>query len=171
MRHFQSEEIQQYKEGVVTADLKQEITAHLAVCEQCQEEFLALVSTAEVSRAAELLSSDFTDKVITRVTPSRGDVKAKSRKYMSGKRQSLLLYYVGAAVLTLIFVSNGLFQKIIDVTPSMMLLSAQEGHERMEMFEAGGRETRFDLPQKAVEQAALWMESFEAPKEKEEEVR
>lgn len=162
MRHLQREELQQYKEGVVTADLQQEFTAHLAVCAQCQEEFLALVSTAEVSRAAELLSSEFTEKVIARVFPSRGNVKTNNRQYMGGKRQSLLLYYVGAAVLTLIFVSNGFFQKIIDVTPSMTLLGAREAHERMAIF---------DLPQKAVEQAALWMESFEAPKEKEEEVR
>ena len=202
MRHYQREELQRYKEGLsegkLNENIAQEIEAHLAGCVQCQEKFLALVSTAEVGRAAELLSPDFTDKVLAGVAPfvqQRQDGQRRSRQYgrqqgssqqrKSGqsrpqksssflhkqsreRRQSLVLYYVGAAVITLVFVSNGLFQKIIDVTPQMALLSSME---RMERFEVGEKERGFDFPRKAVDQAAQWIENFEMPKGREGEVR
>lgn len=197
MRHYQREELQQYKDGLSGGNLNeilaQEIEAHLACCPQCQERFLALVSTVEVARAAELLSPDFTDKVLAGVAPmarQRQSGQRRSPQYsrqqgspqqpLPQKRssfqhtqsrekwQSLLLYYVGAAVITLVFVSNGLFQKIIDVTPQMALLSSME---RMERFEVGEKERGFDFPRKAVDQAAQWIENFEMPKGREGEVR
>lgn len=202
MRHYQREELQRYKEGLsegkLNENIAQEIEAHLAGCVQCQEKFLALVSTAEVGRAAGLLSPDFTDKVLAGVAPmaqqrqsgqhssqqygrQQGSPQQRKsgqsspqksssfqRKQSREKWQSLVLYYVGAAVITLVFVSNGLFQKIIDVTPQMALLSSME---RMERFEVGEKERGFDFPRKAVDQAAQWIENFEMPKGREGEVR
>ncbi|MGI6533873.1 MAG: hypothetical protein ACOX23_04535 [Peptococcia bacterium] len=186
MRHYRREELQQYKNGLsgmsgegFKDDRNTDIESHLASCVQCQEKFLTLVSAEEVSCAAELLSPDFTDKVLARVAKERSRqhsgqqrMSQKTGSYQPNqsreKWQSMVLYYVGAAVITLVFVSNGLFQRIIDVKPPMSFISSVE---RMKMVEAGEKEMGLDLPRKAVEEAAQWIDNFEMPKGREGEVR
>jgi hypothetical protein len=170
MKHFKQEEIRQYKEGLAEEKLRQQIETHLGCCEVCQEIFLTLVLPEEVRQAAELLSPNFTETMLTTLSDNNnnnnnnniigirksGEKAGRAQTIFTEKMQNLFIYYVGAAVITLFFVSNGLFQRIIDVTPQMALVET----ERTERVERG--EDSFSLSQKAVDKAALWIKNFEA---------
>lgn len=173
MKHFKQEEIRQYKEGLGEEKLRQQIETHLGCCEVCQEVFLTLVLPEEVRQAAELLSPNFTETMLTTLSDNNnnnnnknnniiairksGEKAGRAQTIFTEKRQSLFIYYVGAAVITLFFVSNGLFQRIVDVTPQMALLTETERTKRVERGEDG-----FSLSKEAVNKAALWIENFEA---------
>ncbi|MDD2432234.1 MAG: hypothetical protein PHX01_00770 [Clostridia bacterium] len=166
MNCFTPEEIKLYKAGLVEETLWQEITEHLYHCEQCSEVFLTLFSAEEIRQAEDLLSSDFTAKVKTAL--QEGDLylhqsaskkrESSVRKRQQEKKQSLFFYYIGAAVVTLIFMSCGVFQKMIDVAPfvASAVEIEQEGVVEREEF-------RFNLPERTKD---FWLDSF-VTKEKE----
>jgi hypothetical protein len=171
MNCLTQEELKLYKAGLVEEKLWQEITEHLYRCEQCSEVFLTLLSSEEIRQAEDLLSSDFTMKVKTALREENcnlhknkvidmnldaGKKKNYSRKRCNEKRQSLLFYYVGAAVVTLIFMSGGVFQKVIDIPP--LIASATE-IERKGM--AGIEDFRFNLPDRVLDKADFWIENLE----------
>ena len=172
MNCFTQEQLKLYQAGLVEDCLWQEITDHLYTCEQCANVFLTLLSPEEIGQAEELLSLNFTGKVKTALCQENRQMdksKARDTKLSSGKkrerswgkrfnekRQNLLFYYVGAAMVTLIFMSSGVFQKIVDVEPLVASAIPIERKGVMETDEFG-----FSLPGRALDKAALWIENFE----------
>ncbi|MDD4145578.1 MAG: hypothetical protein PHS83_00470, partial [Clostridia bacterium] len=57
---------------------------------------------------------------------------------------------------TLIFMSSGVFQKIVDVAP---LVASATQIERKGVVETD--EFKFRMPERALDKAALWIENFE----------
>lgn len=159
MNCFTQDELKLYKTGLVADNLRQKITDHLYACEQCSNAFLASLSQEEIEQAEELLSPNFTVKVETALRQENSNMHRQ--KSLSGKRfneriQNLLFYYVGAAVVTLIFMSSGVFQKIVDVAP---LVASATQIERKGVVETD--EFKFRMPERALDKAALWIENFE----------
>jgi predicted anti-sigma-YlaC factor YlaD len=155
MKHFEGNQLWEYREGLLNKEKENIVEEHLYTCEKCLNSFLCLISEEEISKAEGLLSLQFTDKVIWNIEKeNRKRAKIKD-ELTKEKWQSFITYYVGAAVMTLLFVSTGIFQSIVDTAPKIVTLTVRVQQEEFNRTPGLGLSTR------AVDKAALWIERFE----------
>lgn len=156
MEHIKRNELWQYKKGLLPEEKSIIVQEHLYTCDACLNSYLSLITEEEISKAEVLLSPEFTDKVIWNVEKENRKKTKIQSELAKEKRKSFITYYVGAAVMTLLFVSTGIFQAFVDTAPKIVTLAERAQQEEY------NRTPGYDLSSKAVGKAALWIERFES---------
>ncbi|MBZ4652883.1 MAG: hypothetical protein JG781_221 [Peptococcaceae bacterium] len=152
MKHYTQAEWLLFRQGLLAKEKVYIMEEHLAQCDQCLAHFLSLISEEEVKEADEFLSPDFSDKVINTVKGEKTIIR-KSPHKLKEKQKNMFAYYVAAAAITLIFMSTGFFQSLIDTGPRIVSLAASP--------ENRSREWDLNWSGKVVNKAALWLRDFE----------
>ncbi|MBF8984344.1 hypothetical protein IZY60_12420 [Lutibacter sp. B2] len=106
MNHYSKEKWLLYKQCVLSSQESKEMEDHLLECDPCLEIFLSLVDDAEIQIASEFISPKFTDTIMKKIN-TNSKVRSKN----------LFTYYVAAALVTLILMSSGFFEKLVDTVP------------------------------------------------------
>ncbi len=102
MKHFDSEAWILYRRGRLDEEQRRLMEDHLAVCDRCLHNYLALISGQEIHLAETLLPPDFNARVALII----GERKEEPHK--KGRARSLFNYTVAAAI-TLVLMSSGMF--------------------------------------------------------------
>jgi len=123
MNHYSNEKWTFYKQGILSSEESRKMEDHLLECDQCLEIFLSLVDSDEIQVASELISPKFTDTVIHAVNK-----KSKVRS------KNLFTYYVAAALVTLILMSSGFFEKLVTTVPYASQTAVVQENFRQENF-------------------------------------
>lgn len=162
MKHYRNEWAK-YKNGLVTAGKAEKMSIHLSECDQCLEEFLALVDEQEISEAEISLDRGFTERVMKVVAAEKKKEKARKYADRAEKNKNSIIYYVAAASITLIFVGSGLFQAFVQgfAEPAALELSTKIIHDQRS----------YDFSGKIVNKASLWIENFESQRRDQDETK
>jgi len=89
---------------------------HLRICDHCLNLFIASVTDDELAEAAAYIPSGFSTAVSAKAKEQQKLTRLKSSAY---RRQKLISYYTAAAILTLMFMTTGLFQSLVEVYPQI----------------------------------------------------
>jgi hypothetical protein len=127
MSHYTEQEWASFKKHLLSEEMCQEMEQHLQVCDSCMNLWLGLITEAEIDDAAAVISDDFglntmkLTQVMTKNASAPSSPKSKKRR--------LLAYYTAAAAVTLILVSGGVFQNMVNGLASEQPrhISAMEG--------------------------------------------
>ena len=153
MSHFSQREWKDYRESRLTEDEITLMEDHLLECEQCLEIFLASIDDEETAISAGQLSPDFADTVIAKTkTVQRPNfiLPRRARRSVS----NLFMYYVAASMVTLMLMSVGVFQNMMDIVPEF---NAAAGHRKSQYS------VNLDWPDKVTNSAHRWLQKIEAP--------
>ena len=117
MKHYDYIEWLLYKDGMLSPEKSEEMEQHLYGCNTCMEIFLSLIDEKEEQNAGEIISDDFTSKVIG------GIPKAKQRKSKSKQTKRAFNYqfgyYAAVASVTIILTLSGLYIDLVDAVPKI----------------------------------------------------
>jgi len=157
MEHIKEIDLQRYKNSLFDEEENTVIENHLYCCDICMDKYLSLVSSEEMDTAKSFLSPEFTERVVWNVEKEIRRKKEIKSNLKRERRKNIISYYVGAAIITLLFVNVGFFQSFVDSVPKIVALVEQPLVEN-------GRGFNLDFSKRAVDKAALWIEEFEERK-------
>ncbi len=117
MKHYDYIEWLLYKNEMLSKEKSEEMEQHLYNCNTCMEIFLSLIDEKENEKAGELISDDFTLKIINNIPKDKGSKpKTKNAKkafnYQFG-------YYVAVASVTVILTLGGFYTNLVDAVPKI----------------------------------------------------
>lgn len=117
-QHYSSEMWQQYKDSKLPEALAMQMESHLYNCPFCLETFLGLISQDDMANAEAHLSEDFTKDTMHLIGSSKKIAPVQSNKTAPPiSKRKLFGYYVTAAAVTLMLMSGGVFQQLVDGYP------------------------------------------------------
>lgn len=151
--HYSKPQWLQYKKNQLPPVLQQSMEDHLVKCDACLSTYLSLIDDQEIMRAAELLSPDFSLRVMNQVAAAPKPLPPKT-KITGERRKNLLIYYAAAASITLFFVGSGIFQGLVETGQEAAEITARIRGESK-------KSVSLDWPDKVVNRAAQWIENFE----------
>lgn len=153
MEHYTKEQWQQFRKEECSQEIYRKMEVHLTECDLCLSIFLGLINDQEIVIANDLLSSDFTGQVMQKVRKQKYSI-TKKKKWLNEKTKSLVVYYMAAASITLIFVGSGLFQTFVEKGTDAKI--ARIGSEII-----NDRKLPFDVSGEVVNKASVWIRNFE----------
>lgn len=117
MKHYDYIEWLLYKNRMLSKEKSEEMEQHLYSCNTCIEIFLSLIDEKEAEHAVELISEDFTSKIINSIPKVKsGKPKIKQTKkafnYQIG-------YYAAVASVTVILTLGGFYTDLVDAVPRL----------------------------------------------------
>lgn len=154
MRHFSHDQWRLFKEGVCPEELEAAMEEHLVICDRCRDLFLSFIGDEDIHKGAELLSPDFSKRVIRRIKVEEKERPARKKNNQSRQRKNTPVYFAAAAAITLILMGGGFFQSLVQSIPQFTagnVIIERSPLERAKM----------DWPDKLVDQASNWMYNFE----------
>lgn len=154
MKHFKEAKWRLFKERMCPKDMAEVMEDHLAACEPCRDIFLSLIGEEEIAQGAELLSPDFSRRVMAAVKNNGGQRVAGKKNRLGRREKNTPVYFAVAAAITLILMGGGLFQSL-DRFISPFATGSM-------VFERPPAEpVIMGWPDKLVDRAANWMYNFE----------
>lgn len=135
---------------------------HLQECEECLEIFLNLIDSEEIAGAEEAVPLDFTPSVMQFINRMQGKPRQVRKKpaEQSLKRQSMLVYYAAAVLLTLVFMGGGVFQALVNGYTDVAM-SAGQNSKRIE------QKLTVSLSDRIAGRTSQWLHAFENQNNKE----
>lgn len=121
MRHYDDVEWKLYKENLLDKKIYDEMQEHLFQCESCMDKFLSTIDDKEVEDAGKILSTDFTDDLMSRLESTRPRGIVNIDKYKQKKRvyNEVLLYYTAIASVAIFLMGSGFFHRMVDGIPEI----------------------------------------------------
>ncbi len=101
MKHFKKEKWEYFVKDLIDENIREEMELHLLHCNGCLNIYLEAVENIQLPKMENTLGEEFTDKVMKKIE--------KENKKQDKGVSNLLLYYCCAAIITLLFMSSGLF--------------------------------------------------------------
>lgn len=118
MKHYDYMEWFFYKKKYISDEKYAEMEEHLYSCDECMHTFLSLIDNDEVTKAEEVISSDFTINVMKNVKNVKYKPMPKAEKpatsFISG-----FGHYVAVAAVVILLTWSGFFSGLVDVMPKM----------------------------------------------------
>lgn len=102
-----------YRQGRVEPERRRLMEKHLRRCTKCLETYTSVIEAHEAELGELLLRPGFNDRVVRLVRAGR-------RRQLKTRRRRLLVNYVTAASLTLALMAGGVFDKVLQATPSLV---------------------------------------------------
>jgi hypothetical protein len=153
LSHFSRREWENYIKSRLTEDETALMEGHLLECEDCLETFLSTIDDEEIALAAGQLSPDFTNTVMAKTkTLQRQNSTLPRRDRRTGT--NLFMYYVAASIVTLMLMSVGVFQSMMNIVPEF---NAAADHRKLQYS------INLDGPDKVTNSAHRWLQKFEMP--------
>jgi hypothetical protein len=112
MSHYTQQEWIEFKKQRLAEEKQLQMEQHLRVCDSCMDVWLGLIDQEEINAATEVIPDDFSRKTMKLVQAQAKPVSSLSSNV--NKRRRLLAYYTAAAAITLMLVSGGVFQTIVN---------------------------------------------------------
>ncbi|WP_026895949.1 hypothetical protein [Clostridiisalibacter paucivorans] len=110
MKHYDNMDWFLYKEKLLPKGILEEMEQHLMKCNHCMDIFLNTIDTNEIEDASNILSNDFSDNIVDKISSKK--IKRKNVKHLFG-------YYVAVACVTMILVASGFFTKLPHTIPQI----------------------------------------------------
>lgn len=133
MEHYSYEQWKKYIQDEVEEEVRERYENHLYRCDHCLEVYMEALDFAGDSTFPIMeQNAEFTDKVMDRImdlhaVPIKPSGEDKKRRFY----QHVLFQYLLAAAVTLIFMSTGIFQSIIQYTEKIQRPSFQENRAEL----------------------------------------
>lgn len=160
MKHYDYMEWFFYKEKHVSDEKYVEMEEHLYSCDKCMNTFLSLIDGDEITRAEDMLSSDFTSNVMKNIQKVKYKPKIQEKKsvttFMTG-----FGYYVAAAAVVIMLTWGGFFSGLVDVMPKI-------AETTIEKQMTNRPNIVFTLSEKMVNKTSSFINNFEIYNGKEE---
>jgi hypothetical protein len=123
MKHYDYIEWLLYKNEMLSKEKSEEMKEHLYGCDTCMEIFLSLIDENEEETAGEIISDDFTSKVLNN-TPkaNKRNPEVKQNKQNKQNRKTFYYqfgYYAAVASVTIILTLSGLYTNLVDAVPKL----------------------------------------------------
>lgn len=125
--HFAKSEWEQYSQGLIQGKKQRAMEKHLGKCNHCLETFLSLVTTDDIQRAEESLSPWFAQDVISRLPE-------KARPTKVNTNANALCYYLAVACITVIFMTTGVFENLVNTIPDAPELHEEPAYQETAVF-------------------------------------
>lgn len=121
MIHYDDFEWRLYKENLLDKRIYDEMETHLFQCETCMDKFLSIIDDKEIELAGEILTTDFTEDLISKIQKIRPIESIKTDKYKQKKRvyNEVLLYYTAIASVAIFLMGSGFFHRMVDGIPEI----------------------------------------------------
>lgn len=127
MKHYDYVEWVLYKNNILDDEIYNEMEEHLFICDDCMETFLSLIDEAEIDKAGNLISMNFTDKIMDNIKNIR-PIKKPTKKKVSN---DFFIYYTAVASVAIILTASGFFGRLVDTVPHITAnISIQENRVR-----------------------------------------
>lgn len=117
MKHYDYVEWLLYKNKMLPKEESEEMEQHLYNCNTCMEIFLSLIDEKESERAGEIISDDFTSKIINNI-PKEKNSKPKIKQAKKAFNYQLG-YYAAVASVTIILTLGGVYTDLVDAVPKL----------------------------------------------------
>ncbi len=117
MKHYDYIEWLLYKNKMLSKEKSEEMEQHLYNCDTCMEIFLSLIDEKEAEHAGEIISDDFTFKMINNI-PKTKNIKPKIRQTKKAFNYQLG-YYAAVASVTVILTLSGFYTELVDAVPKL----------------------------------------------------
>lgn len=115
MKHYDFMEWILYKNNVLPDKLHNEMEDHLYTCDLCMEIFLSLIEKKEIESTKDILSEDFNQKVLGKISKNKVKMiknKKKDFNYYFG-------YYVAVAFVTVVLTFSGAYTNLVESVPKI----------------------------------------------------
>lgn len=123
MKHYDYVEWVLYKNNLLDDEIYNEMEEHLFICDDCMEIFLSLIDEAEIDKAGNLVSMNFTDKIMDNIKNIK-PIKKPTKKKVSN---DFFIYYTAVASVAIILTASGFFGRLVDTVPQITAnISIQE---------------------------------------------
>lgn len=117
MKHYDYIEWLLYKNMMLPDEKLEEMEQHLYNCNTCMEIFLSLIDEKEEEKASNVISDDFTSKIINNIPKAKKDKqKTKQRKKVFNYQFG---YYAAVASVTIILTLSGFYTGLVDAVPKL----------------------------------------------------
>lgn len=153
MEHYTKEQWQQFRKEECSQDIYLKMEEHLTECDLCLSVFLELIDEQEIVAANNLLSPDFAKRVMKKVQGHKYSAN-KKKKWFNEKLKSMVVYYMAAASITLIFVGSGLFQNFVEKGTDAEI--AKIGSKII-----NDKKLYYDISGEVANRASVWIQNFE----------
>jgi len=157
MTHYSYEEWLKYVKNELAEEVQDIVENHLYSCDQCLDLYLQVVTEAESALPSIANDAHFTDVVMAQVSEVQLPVKKGIKEKKNGKKrfyQSSVFHYTIAAAMTILLMTTGVFQSLIQYAENVQRPSFQQKETSMT---AG-----------VVNKTFAWMDSLEEKNKKEE---
>jgi len=151
MKHYQEKDWRAYRLGLLPEEEELLLEEHLERCDQCLENFLALITEKEISQAKRRISPNFTDSVLNLLREEENS-KFKGKNSSSYQRKNIFIYYLAVSAITIILMGSGFFQALVDKLPSVETDFSRQEERYVDSFE---------WTRKVTDKAANWLYNFE----------
>ncbi len=114
--HYGTDEWLAYKLKTSTEEKMAAMESHLEFCASCQEIYLDLIDQPDLDMVQQFIPPDFTKSLMNSLDIQLSNsniVKFPARK-QALNRKGIFAYYVTAAVITLVLMSGGIFDSMVD---------------------------------------------------------
>ena len=115
MKHYDHMEWLLYKNEVLSKEQHDTMEEHLFNCDDCMEVFLSLIDESEIAAAGNVISKDFNNKIIEKIS------KDKVKKLNPVNKKKLFNYqfgyYVAIASVTILLTLSGFYTSFVDSVP------------------------------------------------------
>lgn len=131
MIHYTQQEWVDFKQHSLPEEKELKMEQHLQTCDTCMDLWLGLITEAEIGVAAVIIPDDFSRSTMKLIRAQAKPVSPLSSN--KNKRRRLLAYYTAAAAITLMLVSGGVFQTVVNglANGQAKQISAIEGPARL----------------------------------------
>jgi len=155
MKHFDSQEWSVFSCDMFPIHKQEQMEEHLYKCDECIEVFLDTIDENAVNEAYNLIPADFTSKTLAYIenhSPKTVPITRPKRKI-----SNMFTYYVAAALLTIFFVSSGVFNSLAH---SYAKINRAESILTYNVIDKK-KDFTFNLAKKLANQTAHWINNFE----------
>ena len=159
MKHYDQVEWILYKNNVLDNKIYEEMEEHLCLCDDCMDIFLSLIDEKEVEVAGEIISQDFTNKVmdnLKNIRPLKKKIKRKAKL-----PNDFFIYYTAVASVTIILTAGGFFGKLVDSVPQITAnIKIQEEKIMSNII--------YDFSEEITKRTSIFIKDFQISKNKED---
>lgn len=111
LTHLHEKQLEAYVLDHASEREQELIEHHLFNCDDCMEKYMKAIESWETEVE---MSEDFTDATLQQINKQTAFWSASEKKQLSNKKRTLI-HYVIAAGLTLVLMTTGLFQELLEV--------------------------------------------------------
>lgn len=156
MRHYMDEEWLDFHRGQLPGKTIKDMEDHLVSCEICMNSFLKNVQKEDIDKARKILPDDFTASTMFYIKgKSRPEPSVSHKNTWKERWQNIFIYYVAAAILTIVFVGGGVFQSLVDNYSQFSRTACSLEHQKMQ------DSIRLNWSGQIADRTARWIEDFE----------
>ena len=149
-----------YKEKVFSSEKIKKMEDHLYICDNCMNTFLSLIDGAEVDRAKESISLEFTNSVMNNIQKVKYKPKARIEK-SNVKPREIFGYYVAVASVAIILTFGGFYSGLVDLAPQVAKITSTKNN-------LNKTNIVFNVSEKIVNKTSNFINNFEVSNRKEE---